>query len=140
MEDYPWMCDLCYPEGVDLGDIAPGYSLIRLNDKYHILGGQGHSGDIIYTFDVDPFYLSDEDDEEDKYQSQWGEQQEWDCWFAYIYEPLEMHKMHIIEAYRFIDKCKEAGWDNTEYSWVEWVIKKCDDLIHGNKAQPEVQG
>lgn len=53
-------CPMCYPGATEIGKIAGHYYLTKLtNEKYVIMGGQGHLDDDVFTFqstpEVDPF-------------------------------------------------------------------------------------
>ena len=49
-----WMCELCYADGIEVKYFGDGLALIFNKDKYHLLAGQGHNGDELFTFDVKP--------------------------------------------------------------------------------------
>lgn len=126
MEDYPWMCELCYPEGVDLGDICDGYSLMEWKGQYHILGGQGHMDDVIYTFPVAP--RPDDDSDE---------------WIDEVLKPLFAWKMDPMEGWDLVQSCLEAGFDKSEEGFKCWIGNKCGEMVikhNDGYTQPEVQG
>lgn len=50
---YQWMCQPCFPDCVEIAELAPGLSLIynKREDQYALLGGQGHKGDEVILFE-----------------------------------------------------------------------------------------
>jgi hypothetical protein len=50
---YPWMCEPCFPDCVEIAELAQGLSLIynKKEDYCALLGGQGHKGDELIVFE-----------------------------------------------------------------------------------------
>lgn len=75
-----WRCDLCFPGSVEVGIIGDGYSLMLHEGKYHIVGGQGHKGDIILTFPIKPYPDPDPECENDDIDDSWIDAASLDDW------------------------------------------------------------
>lgn len=76
-EKTQWICNLCYPNAEEIGMIFDGCALILHEGKYHIVIGQGHKGDIAYTFENKPFPDPDpecEIEELEEKSDQWMEE------------------------------------------------------------------
>lgn len=107
-----FLCELCYPTAKEVGEIAPGFELIFLDGAYHILAGQGHKDDIIYSFKhkpmVDPCPESDGSDEK---QEEIG--------FAWIDKQLQEVsniKWDICDAHEIWDAHKDK-WSYEKYPY-----------------------
>lgn len=119
--DHQWMCDLCFKEGKEIGRLAPGYSLIYNEGKYHILGGQGHRDDEIVTFPTTPWVDPDPECDLDH-----PDADRWDNETDALNEVL---KMDVHEAYCFLSQCRKyAGWDGCQL-FSHWLMNKAGKMI-----------
>lgn len=114
------MCKSCFPEAKEIGIIAPGYSLILNNDKYHILGGQGHADHEIFTFDNKPWPDPDPDCKDEN-----GELV--DKWLEETGKIEQKFKLPVETAFRFLTSCEEKGWKKGSFS--NWLFDKCGNMI-----------
>ena len=127
-----WKCDMCYPDAIEYGMICDGYSLIKHEGKYHILGGQGHNGDILFTFPVDPWSEPDPDDK--RYQCIIALSHKW------LNDYVEVEKSFVIGidyAWHFVEALKSAGYKpDVNGCPVAFVFNKCGKMIEGKKDIP----
>lgn len=129
----PWICDLCFPGGIDIGKIADGYYLCFHNGRYFVLAGQGHSNDELFYWSEKPFPdpISGKTDEEidaidrDFYSKNMLEIDriitETDLCLSPSYE------------HRFVKACIESGSYDQEkdgYNFELWLFNRCGVLIH----------
>jgi hypothetical protein len=49
-----FVCDACFKNFVEIGEIVDGHWLAKIGKKYVVLGNQGHRGDEVYTFPCKP--------------------------------------------------------------------------------------
>lgn len=108
------MCEMCYPEGKEIVEIAPGYALIYWKKKYHILAGQGHMDDIILTFPRKP---KDVDSSDEEFEA------------AAIVD--RNFKIRPIEGYEFIKQCKKYAKYRPKVhgSFGFWLYDRCAKKI-----------
>ena len=123
-----WMCELCFPDAVEIGLVAPGLSLILHEGKYRLLWGQGHKGDVFLTFDNPPWPDPDPEvkpnlsKEDDALAMQWL-----DAADAELEEKL---RTHASAGYTLVQTCKESGYGTTGHKLLNhWLYNKCGRLI-----------
>ena len=123
-----WKCDTCYTDAVEYGMICDGYSLIKYEGKYHILGGQGHKGDILFTFPVDPWSDPDPNDTEGASEELKAACHKW------LEDFMTVDKQFVLPVYdgwSFIASLEKSGY--TDGSAVAFVFDKCGKMIEGKK-------
>jgi len=119
-----WMCELCFPKTKEVGIVAPGYSLIYNENKYHILGGQGHKGHEIVTFeempwpDPDPTCADDLTPEQNELA---------ECWLDQAIRFDEKLVMRASETFAFLSACEKTGWDKGSFGF--WLFDRAGRLI-----------
>ena len=116
-----WHCESCYPDALEIGMIFPGCSLMLYEKQYHILGGQGHSGDIIFTFENEPFANPDPEcntqDPRVAFQS--------DRWCEQIFQPLSKSLlMPASDGYQMITEAQKLGYDRRD-AFENWLANRC---------------
>jgi hypothetical protein len=118
-----WMCDLCYPNSNELGMISDSYSLIFHEGKYHILGGQGHGGEIIFTFPVDPW-----EDPDPEYKEILPKEIEEAAsrWLNDLEKVREVFNLPPEEGWRFVNSLYAVGY--TSGCPVAFVFDRCGKL------------
>lgn len=128
-----WVCDMCYPTATEIGMIAPGFALTKIDREYHIIGGQGHKDDIIFTFPSkpywDPLYYIDflPDEEADKILES-AEVLE-DAWIEYVRHVTTTFKTFPHEGWYFTNSCIEIGFENDGDNLYCWLINKSAMLL-----------
>ncbi len=128
-----WMCNLCYPypKWLEIGIIGAGSKALIYDseeDKYHILGGQGHRDDIITSFKSKPFPNPDPKDEDESKEM---------CrkvidWMDVVNESFGPEwKMHPEDALNLHAACVEEGMlnDKEHRLWDMWLFHFCGKLI-----------
>lgn len=123
-----WMCDLCFKEAMEIGILFPdskyGYSIIYHENKYHILGGQGHNGDIIFTFKEKPFPDPDpECESEDENIISLS-----DSWTEKILRDVEEWKLMPEEGHRLVEEAIKLGYSQQE-SFPTWFSNYCGEIV-----------
>ena len=108
------VCHLCYPNAIEIGCIAYDLYLIAFESKYHIISGQGHSGDIILS--LDKIYPDDDSDE----------------WLENIFRPVDKLKFDPKHGYKIIKEAVSLGFDINE-NFTDWVINKMISLVGAKK-------
>jgi len=131
-ENYPHICNLCFPGGIEFGFIGDG-SLIFYDNKYMLLCGQGHRDDEIYVFPEKPTSnpLGSNSLPDDEWDALPTDKQNKECeWIENIYELTRDAKFHIGDAYNFVDACiKNGDVDRNNGSiWVQ-IWHRCGTLI-----------
>jgi len=110
-ENYPHMCELCFPDGIEFGFIGNG-SLVLFNGNYMLLCGQGHRDDDIYTFPIkpepNPLGKLDLCDEEWEALSKEKQEEEFK-WFESVTDHTREAKFHIGDAFEFVAACIKTG-------------------------------
>lgn len=137
--DYTWMCPSCWGlnNAIEIGMLAPGYSLVKQNKRYFILGGQGHAGEDLYSFRSKPHPAPGYNNKNcDKH----------DVWFE-TYGVKEMgRKFSYYDAKNLIASCKKAGWSQRRngdlclwlYDRSGRLLKKFEEKFDRNATSPEV--
>jgi hypothetical protein len=117
-----WMCTECFRGGMEIAELAPGYSLVLHGGQYFILGGQGHSDDEVLVFkhkpwpDPDPDCTAADDDPE---PTRWIDEAclDTDEWY-----------LHPSEGWALVEACRKAGLDDDGGAldcWLfDWAGKK----------------
>jgi len=116
-----WMCELCFPTGVELGVVLPGYSLMLLNEQYHLLGGQGHNGHILLTFNHRPF--PDPDPESESTDQEVNALS--DLWLEHVLEPIRNLKLSPQDGHDIVESAKEFGWHYENCNFDYWLADRC---------------
>lgn len=118
-----WMCNLCFHDGKEIGEIAPGYSLIYNEGKYYILGGQGHRDDEELTFETTPTPDPDPDCVIEDYPRA-------DDWLEEVDKIDEAWKMHPTDGYAIVNTCREQ-WQTSKHPgrFSCWLYDKCGRMI-----------
>lgn len=127
MKQENWMCELCYPGSSTISKIAKGVYLCIYENRYHIVGGQGHEGDIIYTFNTTPCFLGENEEEISKNEELYNQ-------FEIACRDLEENplKMDPFEAWRLVDACIKSSLYDPErdgYNFTLWLFSYCGNLI-----------
>lgn len=127
-KEYPWMCGQCYGDkAFEVGRIGAGYSLIYADSKFHILGGEGHGGDEIYTFDKPPTPNPDPNDHCD------GEGKAAKASFDWSLRVDDFRRAFRVpppEGVSFLEACRDAGYDpRRSGDLAAWVFNYCGLLI-----------
>lgn len=68
------MCESCFPDGIEIGTITEGFSLIYHDKQFKIVEAPGHRGNSIYTFPERPWpdpNPDEEDNVDDELQENW---------------------------------------------------------------------
>jgi hypothetical protein len=111
------MCDLCFPDYSEIGEIAPGYVLIVKDDEYSVLGGEGHKGHQLYTFPTKP--AASPPDSLPAGQ--------WDEALAKVEETL---CLPVQLGYEFVEACLEhGGFGKENKNFPDWLLNKCGELV-----------
>lgn len=124
------MCNLCFPGGVEVGTIAPGYTLIHYQGGYRILAGHGHGvDDILWHFIHDPEPDPDPRCETD--DTGWLDRATEACTLDGRLLPMSAE-----DGYHFISACVQAGYDRWTHDldlhrlFSLWLFDRCGKLIH----------
>lgn len=118
-----WMCRHCFPEGVEFGMIAPGYSLILNKGKYHVLGVQGHKGEEVVTFLEKPWVDPDP-------ECSASDVKKSDRWFDMVDQLDEAMMMHPGDGYDFVTACLKTGPIDGRFGC--WLVNKAGALIESH--------
>lgn len=87
-----WMCELCFPNAVEIKDFEDGLSLIYngRTEKYSLLGGQGHNGDELIIFESkptpDPYPQILDDDNWKTYEPTKEQEESSDLWWNMVHD------------------------------------------------------
>jgi hypothetical protein len=157
-----WICEMCHPEMVEIGEIAPTIYLGKEGEgesvRYHLVGGQGHRDDIFWSNTpgvapyVDPFEkLSEELSEEElnannewvPLSDAWLNQTEDEMFLKEIdvatnTERIKTTKLDIADlrgAYFLVEELKQAGYDPIEGSAEYWLYNKMGKLVEEYNAK-----
>ena len=146
----PWMrTSHCFPEDtVELGILVNGMSVIRNSAGVHLLGGQGHRGDIILTFPSPPVSdptlgMDDEalDEETPENDALWEEFWQWKQNLDVAMAPF-MAGYDLRGAYWLMEDLIKAGYNPHEDEFAEmWLYARAAKIVadydaaHQEKAQ-----
>ncbi len=136
-EENEFLCELCYPDGIEIGELVPGYCLILNDKKYSVLSpeAQGHKDGILFTFQLvpkkSPFPLDDNSDR-DYNKGDYLKDLEWVKEVQATNEEL----FTAYGGYLFTSACIKSGWDVKQCSslWF-WVRDRCAKLIETNEIK-----
>lgn len=113
-----FVCDLCYPDMVEIAQISDYLYLVKDKDKYSLLGGQGHKNNEIIIFpdkpipDPDPECLSENDD----------------GWLEKV-DRFDTLKIHVTDGYFVAKSFIKHGWNEDCNRFSAWVFDYCGKLI-----------
>lgn len=130
---HPWLCELCFPNGIDIGKITDGYYLCFRDNQYFVLAGQGHSNDELFYWSEKPFP-----------DPVYGKtDQEIEAMDENLFRTSRLEIDQIIqntdlcilphEGHRFIESCIKSGNYNQKrdgYNFELWLFNKCGVLIN----------
>lgn len=113
-------CDACFPPGTvdEIAEMGKGLWLIRDDESYSLLAGQGHRGDLVHTFPVKPIPMPD-DDCPDTLFEQWLD----------AVESLRKLKVEPGLGHWLIRQAMRDGWDSIYAEWAMWVAAWCAKRI-----------
>lgn len=121
------ICIMCYPGAEDIAKICDGFYLCKVEDKYCIVGGQGHSGDIVHTYESAPFVIGNSD----RFNRQ-----------MQVLDMLNRNiiTMNVMWGFNLVKGCKEQRKYNPEvdgFNFDSWMFVLCAKLIreHGKKRK-----
>lgn len=121
-----FVCDYCFPGSVEIGQIGEGAYLVLWAGKCHIMFGQGHSGDIIHTFENTP--VKDPDPNcEIEYPCE--KQRTCDSAFDRVMKEVRGIKMPMHEGYSFVSACPYDKYDPESGDFGYWLANKCGILV-----------
>lgn len=106
MENVPFLCNLCFPEGKDYGAITETLHLVENEGRYAIMTSPGHKDDEILIFpqkptpDPDPNYLQDRGDLFEQAVA----------WTDLVIDWSDSTKVSVVEGYIIYKEAEEAGW------------------------------
>lgn len=118
-----FVCNLCYPNAIELGEVVPGLFLMKMNEQYHLLGGQGHIDHIEATFAIRPRPEPPEDEDDDDAA--------WNKWYgeALLTEEI-LPKVSWRDGYLFVLQCMEGGYKpNEDGNLLLWLYNKAGQLL-----------
>jgi len=125
-----WVCELCYPNAKEIGEIAKDYWLILDNGKYSIVSGTyGHTDSHPMEFLDKPYPNPDPNDEHEAENDpilaatlDWMEKAD---------NSYEKWSMPIHLGYGFMDACTKTGlWDKEkDIIFIYWLFDKAGRLI-----------
>ncbi|MHA2280093.1 MAG: hypothetical protein ACXAC5_04355 [Promethearchaeota archaeon] len=137
-EDYPHMCELCFPDGIEFGFIGTG-SLILYDGKYMLLCGQGHRDDEIYTFPEKPTSnpLGTNTLSDDEWDALPIEKSDEECkWIENIWDQTREARFHLRDAYDFVAACIDNGDIVEEHgSFWQQIWHRCGELIEEHEIK-----
>lgn len=129
-----FVCELCYPDMVEIAKISDYLYLVKDKDQYSLLGRQGHKGNEIVIFpdkpipDPDPECLSDEDD----------------GWLEKVDRLDDALKIYVTDGYYVVNSFMDHGWNKGKGAsrFSAWLFNYCGNLIeeYEKNAIMEAQG
>lgn len=127
-----YLCSLCFPGGYEFGRIGDAYSLVLIDGKLQVLGGQGHRGGELFTFPVLPW--KDPDDGSDEPTPAVAEAMaRWMADWKLLEKTLDDLHLDVQSAYCFGHACTQAGWNMPVLAC--WLMDFCADLIEKAKIE-----
>jgi hypothetical protein len=135
MNKNQWMCHLCFPNAKEIGMLLPGYSLITEKNKFYILAGQGHKGDILLSFKKPPVLDPLKDMSKEEEENLKNEDPIWkevDDFFLKAEEETKRWKLSPEDGYTIIKKAIESKkYDQKKdgYNFCYWLYSKAAELI-----------
>ncbi len=102
------MCELCFPNGKEIGEIAPNCWLIENEGKYAIITAPGHRGHEVLHFPDKPTPDPDPDNVHED-----GPILEAACaWVDKVLDWAETVKLRAETGHFLCSAAEEAGWDH----------------------------
>jgi len=100
-------CYMCFPDCEDVGMLSKewGFGIMKWEDKYHIVFGQGH--DKLHTFENTPILEPSEDAEAEEVFNWWERHDD---------EAEEM-KLNLNISYHIVKVCEERGYNPEEHGY-----------------------
>lgn len=133
---HKFVCDMCFPDAKEWGEILSGYYLVERGGSFFIIGGHGHNNDVVIAFNEKPS-MNPDSDNSNNHSEDFA-----DAWFE-VASAYEL-KLPPIETYRFIHACVGCGY-TTDKMIMPWIYSRAGELIQyvlsgGTKTTPNAIG
>jgi len=118
------VCNLCYPDAVEYGEIFPGGWLMRNGDRYAVMAAHGHQGYELLFFPDRPTPNPDPECAEGLSPD---EEKAADAWVDRVRDWQDAVLMSPEDGYFLVRGCKEAGCETSWPLW--WLYDRAGKMI-----------